>query len=399
VPENAARLGDDVATRFAGFANRISGGVLDLFGNADSRGGERFSTQGVRAPERVVPPAAAKPATPEPAIPAVRGRSVTPVTADQVMNGADDKGRPYVPDRGTGAFQRTTRGNRGAASPMDTSARSILPQNRGIGPDGKLDIVKPGDSDYEDRAGPPMGRGSLRDGGVSAPRGRSTVGGRLMGDHVQSSLRLAGENMRGKAERQVAELGIKQQTADTAAAAQRTAQAKFGHEVRKDRAVEVKERVAHSAATDPEIAKITDPKAREVALANKTAEVSERMEYSLGRRNAGRGDLSPRAANDFFMAEKWRDAYHKSQGGVLNTLRDLLGDNRFDSKDSFSYLPAYRDKNGRIYSENGNHIGDNESYRQSNWFSPNRVDADMRRYVERLPSKEQYEAARKNKEK
>ncbi len=342
VPENAARLVDDVGSRFAGMANRVAGGVMGMFGNDAQARGQRFSTEGgVRAPERVVPPAAAvnpDAGTPEDlrTVPNVHGE---PRTADDLITGTD------VPARGTGAFK---------------------------GGDRQARIV---DS-----------RGAR--GAEATPQ--LTPGQKAMGGYIGA---MAGYNARHReksSDRADAEVGIKKSQAQTAAA-------KAALDVNKARSETSAARIKAAVESDPELLKMDKDMAARTS-AQRTADMTQRADYSLGRRNAGKGDASPAAINDFLDAEQWRKAVERGRGDTAQSLRDYFGNKQFDSKDSFSYRPAYR-KGNQVYTENGNSV-DVEVARGGimRLFGPNDpTNADMQRYLTNLPTKEEFEAKQKAK--
>ena len=153
----------------------------------------------------------------------------------------------------------------------------------------------------------------------------------------------------------------------------------------------VGDRVRAEASRDPELAKLPKDE-RSAQIEQRAADTSARMDYSLGRRNAGQGDASPRAVNDFMDSEKWRRGVERGRLTLGQQLKDYTGTKRHDSDDSFSYRPVFK-VGGTAYTENGNSVDIAEAAGgKFNIFSPNSpVDADMRRYLDKLPTREEYE--------
>jgi hypothetical protein len=279
------------------------------------------------------------PASDEGLIPTLRGANVTP--QELISN------TRHVPVPGTGAFQRTTPGNRGQAIGIDTRAAQA-----------------------RDAAQAQQQR---------TPR---------IGDIAVAAAKFRGEQLARAGNRADAEVGIKQQQANTAAAT-------AGLAVKEARSKEVNSAIENHVAADSSISSIKDKDERAGVMTQRTADLKRRANYSLGRYNASQGNANPATVNDFLDADKFRNKIDAARGTWKQAFTDYFGNKRYDSSNSFSYMPAYK-KGSRLYAANGNSLGATEAVGgEFNWFGPNNpIDADMKRHIDDLPDEATFKARR-----
>lgn len=284
-------------------------------------------------------------------IPTLRGGSVTP---DAMMSGVDADGRPHTPAQGYGAFQRTTPGN--------------------VGPATKV------------------GDGTVQ---VAAQPAKNLRGLDMVGGVASRMAQVKSDQARDAGKVTEANLGLKLQANQLAAA-------RLGMELGEKNRNNIKNRVSAEAGRDKELLALK-PEERKSAIDTRANDLTARLETSFARRGDGVSleTAHPEQISQALLGDKFRTAVEKGRGDKMQFFKDFIGDSRHDSDNVFSYLPVYHD-GSRVYTANGNSMagaraqGRGEGIVGWSPFTPNdAIDADMQRYLRKLPTKEEYEASLK----
>lgn len=180
---------------------------------------------------------------------------------------------------------------------------------------------------------------------------------------------------------------------DIADAAAKSQLARVGLDMEKERAGRNQQRVKDLVLANDKPVEGEKKEDRDARIAQSTAKAADAINYSLGRRKdrATIGQLDDRQVNDLHDLLSVRDSVQNARGGFMQSLRDYMGNKRFDTKDLYSYKPVYRDGDV-VHFENGNTIDLNEmAGGKFRLLSPNDpVNADALRFLGGVPDKATY---------
>ena len=139
----------------------------------------------------------------------------------------------------------------------------------------------------------------------------------------------------------------------------------------------------------------------EPAVKEASARLNRDIDYTMGDRfdRRKKADLQPIEINQLRLASEAKRAMEGGRSSIWKSIKEMIGTKRFDSRDLYSYMPEYRDGN-TVYFKNENNVDMTTIVKGGrNWWNvlfPNDpADTQFMEIVKGLPSKQEYEAARK----
>lgn len=372
VPENAARLGGDIASRYAGMIEN-----LVPFGSEITSGGASLAT----GETPVVPSARAAPARPaQPGAPRINtnpnvltGASGGQVTPANLIAGTD------VPAPGQGAFQRTSGGSSIGRDSVTTGPGQAVGLRGGQVTAGPQQYVTAAQRDAallsqaDARTAPrpdvqprlPGVFGEIAQGRALQQRHRQALREDIFADRtLDRGVRVRGQNA---------------QIAATAGS------------LRKQATEAVNSRADQVARTRIDPARYKDDNAGyEAAVKDQAAKFKSRLNFTLGARNRDISSLSDAEFNQYQMADDMKHRIETDQSGFWSEVKDYFGQNRYTSRNLDNYLPVAFD-GSTLYFRGGNSapiaaIAGGEF----NLFGPNSpIDVDTQSMIRGLPRPEE----------
>lgn len=349
VPENASRLGDDLAVRYAGMSRRIVG-----MGDASP-----LASAGGATPNASSGNPTMRSAAPSPAGTTTGAQGQTP-SAEALMKGT------AIPASGTGAFRG---GDRPAVSvggenaPNETTPVNAQAYRRAHGL--ATEDVKPPNGVF----GYMAGAGAKATAAATENRTNANKLALRSGD-IQlrgQDVQLAGHDMQNR-------LALYDRM----------------HTLGNENEQRVEKRTteyARGKVAQPSGGLLSsgDRQNYEGQVKAKADETHELVKYSIADRKDGKtiGDLSPTEHNQLLLANDLREKITDARGGIVQTMRDFFGNKQFNTKNLYSYMPtgAERSLQGGylIHFANGNtaHVKETAGG-QFQIFGPNTpIDADI----------------------
>lgn len=314
-------------------------GVADRFAKGWREGdelekravGQVPAATGGTAPQPAPAAVAADGPTPQPAVQA-RPDTAVPQTGTPAAQTGTQAQQVAIPAEGTGSIQRTTTGNTGQVQAVGGAASDSL-----VGGTAQSASLRNPSSGAPQPAGAPAGsqaQGGLRDVSVPVLPGRMGVNDLVRNKHDLKSAQLSLE-ARGQ---DVQDMNNQRQVA--------IRQYEIQHQLGKENEERVNAQIEQHAKAKMAPLSVgtlgssgTAKAEYDAKVAQEVAATKNRFQNSIADRKDGRSiqTLKPAEMQQLRTLDKVRDRVMESRGGSFQTLRDLIGQKRFDSENLYSY--------------------------------------------------------------